>query len=57
MDTEDLKEALAEACENGLDGLDECEITKKGVVLTFMTGAQFRLVVEDLSEDEDDDED
>lgn len=56
MDTEDLKEALADACENGLDGLDECEITKKGVVLTFMTGAQFRLVVEDLSEDEDDED-
>lgn len=56
MDTEELKEALAEACENGLDGLDECEVTPKGVVLTFMNGEQFRLVVEDLNVEEEDDE-
>ncbi len=57
MDVNELKELLADACQESLDDLDEVEITKKGLLLAFMSGDQFRIIVEDLTEESDEDED
>lgn len=57
MDVNQLKELLADSCQETLDDLDEVEVTKKGLLLSFMSGDQFRLVIEDLTNEDDDDGD